>query len=212
MCFFFQARVIPNNDKNRTYSVVYLPKVEGLHKVSSSSNCLEQPALLICFLSYQVKVLFAGQDIDGSPFMVHVSKAMGDPTRVQARGPGLQNAGNMATKPTYFDIYTAGLDLFPSHLLVSFAQGPLNACPLLGPLGAGAGDVGVTIVDSNGRRDTVEVVLENKGDSIFRCTYVPVLEGPHTVYVTFAGQQVPRSPFAVFIAKGKTLNPGPFDS
>ncbi len=28
-----QARVIPNNDKNRTYSVVYLPKVEGLHKV-----------------------------------------------------------------------------------------------------------------------------------------------------------------------------------
>ncbi|XP_019753210.1 filamin-C-like isoform X3 [Hippocampus comes] len=148
-----EARVIPNNDKNRTYSVVYLPKVEGLHKV---------------------KVLFAGQDIDGSPFMVHVSKAMGDPTRVQARGPGLQNAGNMATKPTYFDIYTAG---------------------------AGAGDVGVTIVDSNGRRDTVEVVLENKGDSIFRCTYVPVLEGPHTVYVTFAGQQVPRSPFPVFIAK-----------
>lgn len=28
-----QARVIPNNDINRTYSVVYLPKVEGLHKV-----------------------------------------------------------------------------------------------------------------------------------------------------------------------------------
>lgn len=28
-----QARVIPNNDKNRTYSVVYLPKVEGLHRV-----------------------------------------------------------------------------------------------------------------------------------------------------------------------------------
>ncbi|XP_019753211.1 filamin-C-like isoform X5 [Hippocampus comes] len=153
-----EARVIPNNDKNRTYSVVYLPKVEGLHKV---------------------KVLFAGQDIDGSPFMVHVSKAMGDPTRVQARGPGLQNAGNMATKPTYFDIYTAG---------------------------AGAGDVGVTIVDSNGRRDTVEVVLENKGDSIFRCTYVPVLEGPHTVYVTFAGQQVPRSPFPVFIAKACNPN------
>ncbi|XP_077400554.1 filamin-C isoform X6 [Vanacampus margaritifer] len=153
-----EARVIPNNDKNRTYSVVYLPKVEGLHKV---------------------KVLFAGQDIDGSPFMVHVSKAMGDPSRVQARGPGLQHVGNTATKPTYFDIYTAG---------------------------AGAGDVGVTIVDSNGRRDTVEVVLENKGDSIFRCTYVPVLEGPHTVYVTFAGQQIPRSPFPVLIAEACNPN------
>ncbi|KAM7367447.1 hypothetical protein PAMP_015347 [Pampus punctatissimus] len=152
-----EARVIPNNDKNRTYSVVYLPKVEGLHKV---------------------KVLFAGQDIDRSPFMVNVSKAMGDPSRVQARGPGLQLTGNMANKPTYFDIYTAG---------------------------AGAGDVGVIIVDSNGRRDTVEIVLENKGDSIFRCTYVPVLEGPHTVYVTFAGQQIPRSPFTVHISEGFSI-------
>lgn len=40
--------------------------------------------------------------------MVNVSKAMGDPTRVQARGPGLQPMGNVANKPTYFDIYTAG--------------------------------------------------------------------------------------------------------
>ncbi|XP_047431706.1 filamin-A-like isoform X9 [Mugil cephalus] len=153
-----EARVIPNNDKNRTYAVVYLPKVEGLHRV---------------------KVLFAGQDIDRSPFMVNVSKAMGDPTRVQARGPGLQASGNVANKPTYFDIYTAG---------------------------AGAGDVGVIIVDSNGRRDTVEIVLENKGDSIFRCTYVPVLEGPHTVYVTFAGQQIPRSPFTVHISEACNPN------
>ncbi|XP_038577399.1 filamin-C-like, partial [Micropterus salmoides] len=156
-----EARVIPNNDKNRTYSVVYLPKVEGLHKV---------------------KVLFAGQDIDRSPFMVNISKAMGDPSRVQARGPGLQSTGNVANKPTYFDIYTAG---------------------------AGAGDVGVIIVDSNGRRDTVEIVLENKGDSIFRCTYVPVLEGPHTVYVTFAGQQIPRSPFTVHISEVSQSIPPP---
>lgn len=49
----------------------------------------------------------------------------------------------------------------------------------------------------------MEIVLENKGDSIFRCTYVPVLEGPHTVYVTFAGQQIPRSPFTVHISEGR---------
>ncbi|KAI2665485.1 Filamin-C [Labeo rohita] len=147
------ARVIPNNDRNRSYSVVYVPKVEGLHKV---------------------KVLFAGQDIDRSPFMVNVSKALGDPNKVQARGPGLEPVGNVANKPTYFDIYTAG---------------------------AGAGDVGVIIVDSQGRRDTVEIILENKGDSVFRCTYGPILEGPHTIYVTFAGQQIPRSPFTVHISE-----------
>lgn len=68
--------------------------------------------------------------------------------------------------------------------------------------GAGAGDVGVIIVDSNGRRDTVEIVLENRGDSIFRCTYIPVLEGLHTVHVTFAGHHIPRSPFSVHISEG----------
>uniref|UniRef100_A0A668SS02 Calponin-homology (CH) domain-containing protein n=1 Tax=Oreochromis aureus TaxID=47969 RepID=A0A668SS02_OREAU len=72
--------------------------------------------------------------------------------------------------------------------------------------GAGAGDVGVIIVDSNGRRDTVEIVLENRGDSVFRCTYVPVLEGPHVVCVTFAGQQIPRSPFTVHISEACNPN------
>lgn len=62
----------------------------------------------MCSGPSQVKVLFAGQDIDRSPFMVNVSKAMGDPSRVQARGPGLQHTGNVGKKPTYFDIYTAG--------------------------------------------------------------------------------------------------------
>lgn len=70
--------------------------------------------------------------------------------------------------------------------------------------GAGAGDVGVIIVDSQGRRDTVEIILENRGDSIFRCTYGPILEGPHVIYVTFAGQQIPRSPFTVHISEGET--------
>lgn len=60
-----------------------------------------------CFCA-QVKVLFAGQDINNSPFLVNVSKALGDPSKVQARGPGLEPVGNVANKPTYFDIYTAG--------------------------------------------------------------------------------------------------------
>lgn len=29
-----QAKVTANNDKNRTYSVFYIPKVTGMHKVS----------------------------------------------------------------------------------------------------------------------------------------------------------------------------------
>ncbi|XP_053939478.1 filamin-C isoform X2 [Cuculus canorus] len=148
-----EAKVVPNNDKKRTYSVTYVPKVGGLHKVT---------------------VLFAGQNIDKSPFGVNVAMALGDASKVTARGPGLEPVGNVANKPTYFDIYTAG---------------------------AGPGDVGVVIVDPQGRQDTVEVMLEDKGDNIFRCTYRPVLQGPHTICVTYAGTQIPKSPFTVNVAE-----------
>lgn len=53
-------------------------------------------------------MLFAGQNIDGSPFGVTVGMALGDASKVTARGPGLEPVGNVANKATYFDIYTAG--------------------------------------------------------------------------------------------------------
>lgn len=65
------------------------------------------------------------------------------------------------------------------------------------------------IVDPQGRRDTVEVALEDKGDSTFRCTYRPVMEGPHTVHVAFAGAPITRSPFPVHVAEGKGPSPTP---
>uniref|UniRef100_A0A8C6NZ21 Filamin C n=1 Tax=Nothobranchius furzeri TaxID=105023 RepID=A0A8C6NZ21_NOTFU len=152
-----EAKVKPNKDKNKTYTVTYVPKVEGVHKV---------------------KVLFAGQDTDKSPYTVNVAKVMGDPSKVHARGPGLDPTGNIANKPTYFDIYTAG---------------------------AGHGDISVVIIDPQGKKDTVELILENKGDSVFRCTYCPVQEGPHKIHILFAGQEIPKSPYTVNIAEA--INP-----
>lgn len=75
--------------------------------------------------------------------------------------------------------------------------------PGVSPSGAGNGDVSVVIVDPQGKKDTVELILENKGDSVFRCTYRPMLEGPHTIHVLFAGQEIPKSPFTVNIAEGE---------
>lgn len=59
----------------------------------------------------QVTVLFAGQNIEHSPFEVNVGMALGDANKVSARGPGLDPVGNVANKPTYFDIYTAGKEV-----------------------------------------------------------------------------------------------------
>lgn len=53
-------------------------------------------------------VLFAGQQIPKSPFEVNVDKALGDASKVTVKGPGIEPVGNVANKPTYFDIYTAG--------------------------------------------------------------------------------------------------------
>lgn len=53
-------------------------------------------------------MLFAGQPIPKSPFEVNVDKALGDASKVTVKGPGVEPVGNVANKPTYFDIYTAG--------------------------------------------------------------------------------------------------------
>uniref|UniRef100_A0A8C6DW88 Filamin B n=1 Tax=Moschus moschiferus TaxID=68415 RepID=A0A8C6DW88_MOSMO len=151
-----EALVTPDSDKNKTYSVEYLPKVTGLHKVT---------------------VLFAGQHISKSPFEVNVDKAQGDASKVAAKGPGLEAAGNIANKPTHFDIYTAG---------------------------AGVGDIGVEVEDPQGK-NTVELLVEDRGNQVYRCVYKPMQPGPHVVKVSFAGDTIPKSPFVVQV--GEACNP-----
>ncbi|XP_038578999.1 filamin-A isoform X2 [Micropterus salmoides] len=152
-----EAKVTANNDKNRTYSVFYIPKVTGMHKVT---------------------VLFAGQHISKSPFEVEVGMAQGDSSKATAQGPGIEPSGNIANKSTYFDVYTAG---------------------------AGVGEVEVMIMDPAGKKNTVTCTIEDKGNSSYRCTYKPTQEGPHTIYVTFAGGQISKSPFTVTV--GEACNP-----
>nr|XP_036224247.1 filamin-A isoform X4 [Bactrocera oleae]XP_036224248.1 filamin-A isoform X4 [Bactrocera oleae] len=72
-----------NNDKNLTYSISYIPKAEGEHKVF---------------------VKFSGRDIPKSPFPVKVEGHAGDASKVKVTGPGIQPAGVTITKPTFFDI------------------------------------------------------------------------------------------------------------
>lgn len=70
-------------------------------------------------------------------------------------------------------------------------------------IGAGTGDVTAMIKDPQGRQNSVEVMMEDKGDSMYRCTYRPTQAGPHTVTVMFGGVGVPRSPFSVDVGPGE---------
>uniref|UniRef100_A0A3Q3SF82 Filamin A, alpha (actin binding protein 280) n=1 Tax=Mastacembelus armatus TaxID=205130 RepID=A0A3Q3SF82_9TELE len=149
-----EAKVTANNDKNRTYSVFYIPKVTGMfHSL-------------------------IWQHISKSPFEVEIGMAQGDSSKATAQGPGIEPSGNIANKSTYFDVYTAG---------------------------AGVGEVEVVIMDPAGKKNTVTCNIEDKGNSSYRCTYKPTQEGQHTIYVTFAGGQINKSPFTVSV--GEACNP-----
>lgn len=61
------------------------------------------------------------------------------------------------------------------------------------------------IRDPQGRQNTVEVMMEDKGDNTYRCTYRPTQMGPHVVTVTFGGMGIPKSPFSVDVGPGEPL-------
>lgn len=61
------------------------------------------------------------------------------------------------------------------------------------------------IRDPQGRQNTVEVMMEDKGDNTYRCTYRPTQMGPHVVTVTFGGMGIPKSPFSVDVGPGELL-------
>jgi len=70
-----------------TYSCSYTPTVEG---------------------QYTVNIKFAGQHVPKSPFLVGVKGKAGDPSKVTASGPGLEQHGVVEKKKTHFEVYTKG--------------------------------------------------------------------------------------------------------
>ena len=65
------------------------------------------------------------------------------------------------------------------------------------------GEVEVVIMDPTGKKNTVECAIEDKGNSSYRCTYKPTLEGQHIVYVTFSGGAISKSPFSGTVGEGE---------
>ena len=70
-------------------------------------------------------------------------------------------------------------------------------------IGAGVGDIGVEVEDPQGK-NTVELLVEDKGNQVYRCVYKPMHPGPHVVKVTFAGDTIPKSPFIVQVGHAVT--------
>lgn len=69
-------------------------------------------------------------------------------------------------------------------------------------VGAGVGDLGVHIEDPQGK-NIAEVLVEDKGNQVYRCVYKPLHSGPHTIRLEFAGEQIPKSPWSVLVGEGR---------
>uniref|UniRef100_A0A1A9V6E1 Calponin-homology (CH) domain-containing protein n=1 Tax=Glossina austeni TaxID=7395 RepID=A0A1A9V6E1_GLOAU len=250
-----KADVRFNNDKNLTYSVSYIPKLEGEHKVF---------------------VKFSGRDIPKSPFYVKVEGHAGDASKVKVTGPGVQPMGVVVSKPTFFDILTkdAGRGV-PEVIIIDpanhktsvaakvrqiendvwrceyvsaltglhsvnvfYAGTPVPGSPFpvkIAPLsdvrkvkasgrglqpngvrvgddadfkiyteGAGEGMPEVRIVGPGGKNENV--VLTKLDAHTYECHYFPMKEGRYVAVVTFAGQEINKSPFEVKVGPKKDSN------
>ncbi|XP_076078656.1 filamin-A-like isoform X12 [Mytilus galloprovincialis] len=157
-----QCEVVDNKDRNMTYSCVYVPSTEG---------------------EYKVIIKFGAKEVNKSPFKVKVEGAAGDASKVTAAGPGIEKTGVVASKRTYFEVFTKN----------SGAPIPKKE--------AGKGNVDVVILDPHGRKDTIRPSINlapgKEKEGIYLVEYVALETGLHSVNVYFAGQQIPKSPFGV---------------
>ncbi|XP_070493670.1 filamin-A isoform X2 [Chironomus tepperi] len=241
-----------NNDKALTYSVSYIPKMEGQHKVV---------------------VNFNGRDVPKSPFDVKVEGVAGNAELVTASGPGLQADGVMVKRPTYFDIHTKDAGKGVPEVIILDPQGHKTSVAAkvrqiennlwrcdytpgavglhsvnvfyagkaipnspfgvrvsptsdskkvrafgrgLQPTGVRVGDVADFRISTEGAGDGVPHVqilgpggqntqfeLKAINNSTFDGFYKPTKEGRYRVMITFAGQEIPKSPFDVVVGPKK---------
>lgn len=79
------TEIIFNNDKKLTYSVMFLPILEG---------------------NYKVVVKYAGHNIPKSPFIVNIKNPIGDSSMVKVDGRGINSSPIFINKTYFFDIIT----------------------------------------------------------------------------------------------------------
>uniref|UniRef100_A0A1A9UDT3 Uncharacterized protein n=1 Tax=Glossina austeni TaxID=7395 RepID=A0A1A9UDT3_GLOAU len=193
-----------NNDKNLTYSVSYIPKLEREDKGFVKLSC---------------------RDIPKSPLYVNVEAHAGDASKVKVTSPDVQPMGVVVSKPTFFNILTidAGRGV-PEVIIIDPAtyktfvaakvrqiENDLPSSPFpvkIAPLS------GVRKVKSSGRGlqpngirvgDDADFKIYTEGGGE-ECHYFPLKEGRYVAVVTFAGQEINKSPFEVKVGSKKDSN------
>ncbi|KAI1892165.1 hypothetical protein AGOR_G00130460 [Albula goreensis] len=138
--------------------------------------------------TYNLNITYGGQPVTGSPFSVPVYD-MVDSSKVRCEGPGL-GPGVRANVPQNFTVDASK----------SGGVAPLQ----------------VEVKGPKGVQEPVEVV--DAGDQTHTVRYMPPREGPYSISVKYADEEVPHSPYSVKVlptydaskvrASGPGLEPG----
>uniref|UniRef100_A0A8C2DCL5 Filamin B n=1 Tax=Cyprinus carpio TaxID=7962 RepID=A0A8C2DCL5_CYPCA len=143
-----------------TYNVEYTPFENGVHRV---------------------EVLYDETPVPKSPFQVGVGEGC-DPSRVQAKGPGLEEA--LTDKPNKFSIITRFKSFTNPTVHLSFHLTVRFTCTI---------QLKSLVLLFVGIAEPVEVT--DNGDGTHTVSYTPSVEGSYSVAVKYADEEVPRSPF-----------------
>ncbi|XP_065679926.1 filamin-B isoform X2 [Hydra vulgaris] len=136
---------------------------------------------------YDVHVRVGGHHIPKSPFRVNVASDL-DSSKVSAYGKGLELHGLIVGQDAPFEV---------------------NASE------AGNGDLSVVVIDPTGAKKT-ELKIEALPNSIYKCSYVPLLMGRYVIVIKYGGKEVAKSPYHVNVTPasdrvkiyGSGLEPG----
>uniref|UniRef100_A0A1A7YJ75 Filamin C, gamma b (Actin binding protein 280) n=1 Tax=Iconisemion striatum TaxID=60296 RepID=A0A1A7YJ75_9TELE len=215
-----EARVIPNNDKNRTYSVVYLPKVEGLHKVRAWGPGLETGMVgksadfVVEAIGTEVGTL--GFSIEGPSQAKIECDDKGDGScdvQYWPTEPGdyavhvICDDEDIKDSPFMAHILPAANDVFPEKVrCYGLGLEPLG-CIINKPAdftidtnGAGRGELKIYAQDSDGF--PIDIQITDNGDCTYFCVYIPTKPIKHTIIITWGEVNIPNSPFRVMIGEG----------
>jgi len=66
----------------------------------------------------------------------------------------------------------------------------------------GIGVIDVAVIDPTGRKDVIRPMVARKADDNWYVEYTPLVEGPHSVNIFFAGKPIANSPFPVAVSQG----------
>ena len=119
---------------------------------------------------YQIHILFGGKEIPASPYVVNVEDLPPDPSKVMARGPGLEKSGVIARERTYFEIFINGA-------------------------GGTGNELEVAIYDLTTKTE-IQYQTTQVGECQFRVEYIPSNGGPHEVHINYGGP-INNSPYSI---------------